>query len=609
MTSILRLNRPCPCGSGKTYRECCAPKKKKKGRRKKRTKAGAGKTSDGKKSLRKLEEFDAQYAEFDAAFASLYNQAAQIEREEHGDNAFGELFRYLEITPGGRQLSPAASLLFTIYFIFRMPFDEAKRERQRERLTANDGKRAARTFAQFDRARFGAWRVSEAGPTGAQVRRIDGQKSGVEQPIAEQPIAKQVVSAVIDGEHSLLEPRRPVVGWLIDIGEEAALSFCVELDRDVSDKLTGAAERQAWGSGANFRQRDYEDDVVALLVRPSCVDTGDNEGRVFLHEIIHSHHGLAPHNLQSDIATWIENEGLDATIDEALDSAWDRSRNWWAYDEPEPSSMWSLTAASATEETLDELIELLRGYRHESVPSSVRWEAPIGDRTLESIISTDELLAMVALEPDASIDHPTVRGALAFPMVVLAIEQSDFRRAGFDLQWSVQQGLSWARQNASAELVELLEDAVAAHRLAIRWVGIVTQTLRYGGARPRIIYDELVCGFRKLLPPSAGQVRLDALDDPGRGSWARIEKAMRAEGMLDGGEPLRLADLPEYDWDLLALDGVGDTSVQNLIIALYRFVAEWPASEGHLPTTKSAAQADEAADELSSGLDDLDELF
>jgi len=118
MTSILRLNRPCPCGSGKTYRECCAPKKKKKGRRKKRTKAGAGKTSDGKKSLRKLEEFDAQYAEFDAAFASLYNQAAQIEREEHGDNAFGELFRYLEITPGGRQLArrPACSLPSTSFF-------------------------------------------------------------------------------------------------------------------------------------------------------------------------------------------------------------------------------------------------------------------------------------------------------------------------------------------------------------------------------------------------------------------------------------------------------------------------------------------------------------
>ena len=99
---------------------------------------------------------------------------------------------------------------------------------------------------------------------------------------------------------------------------------------------------------------------------------------------------------------------------------------------------------------------------------------------------------------------------------------------------------------------------------------------------------------------------LDEFDDPGRGTWARIEKAMREQTAFDGSV-VRLSNLPRPVLGLTALDGIGQGTANNLGDAVRAFVVDWPMSAGHHPATK--LDVADSSEDLQSGLDELDELF
>lgn len=612
MGSILRLNRPCPCGSGQPYGECCAAQKKTRRKRKRAAKNKerrpvstssmlSGPVVDlDEATVEKLERFQGQFNDFYQGFVDAYAQCVAFEEETGGESFINRAMLHLETMPPDPRLEPGLGLLLSSYALFGVPDKPAHRRDRTHFVEQTAGEAAARSLAKMGDASLGVWRVEgpERDPVAARATRIDGQH----------PPTRVDALAVVD--HQLRHLSTGVyLGWWLEFDDYSALFSCVSLDKMQLKKLEKAAKRGAWGSGEAFRLDDYQDDLTALLLAPASIDTGGETGRVFLNEIVHDRWSLDADDLFNQVVDYIYFAGLDTTIEQASDLLW-KHRNYWSYypEELRPA-VWSPSAARAVGDEFERVVDLLRDYRADGVSAYVYNEVPVGPHSLEYLLPLNRMLTLIGLEADGSVDHPTADGALNFPLAVLDLDTSTLRRANFDPAWSIQQARAWAsKQRLPADLLEQLDQAVEAHRIACRWAGIVARNEHRDEAL-QVHYDDLVAGIRQLLPTEAKHTPLAELDDPGRGTWTRIEKRLRAAGELDDAEALTLARLPAHLDELVSLDGVGDGSAEHLRNALAAYVGEWPASAGHLPATRSPAEADAAAGELHSGLDELDALF
>ncbi len=608
MASIFRLNRPCPCGSGKSFDECCAPRGKRKERKRRRRKdpksARRGSPAKPMKldadTRRKLEDFQRRFNAFYDGFIAAHNECIQLEEQHDGPNFIEWALMHLETTPESAEIAMEKRALFTSYALFGVP---GRSDWKRERARAVEKRAGSTAAAALDRmadAAVGAWRIDNPSTDafGWQATRLDGQH----------PPTRTTVVGALDHQLDELGPGT-YAGWKLDIGDFSVLFQCVRLDDLQQHNLSRAADRQAWGSGEGFRLRDYQDDVVSLMLVPFTIDTERTTGRIFLNEIVAEHWSLDPVEMRQEVAEWIYFAGLDMTLDEAADVMWNRQNAWGSWDLPRPK-VWSLTAARATGEEFERVADLLRSYRAETVSFYVYDAVPIGDQSLEYVLPLADMLSIIGLEADGSVDHPTARNALNFPLAVLDLDPGELRRAGFDPAWSIQQARTWAReQRAPEDLRAKLDAAIDAHLIACRWAGIVARTEHSEGRALAVRYDGLIAGIRHMLPTEAMHTPLRELDDPGRGTWTRIEKRLRAAGELAKGDVLTLGRLPKTLNGLLSVEGIGEGSAEHLRDALAAYAIEWPASAGHLPTTRSTAEADEAADELHSGLDELDDLF
>lgn len=608
MVSIVRLKRPCPCGSGKQYGDCCAPRnktrKRKKPKKPKKQEHRPQPFSFGSENMVRLSDF---ITRFSGRFADAYNRASDFLYDRQGEEAFQDLFEYLEVVPSG-QPSIGVSFILRSFAIFRgeRSLGDEMARRLRTHVGAREGERAANTFEQMEGAKFGAWRV-ERSRRQITARRIDG--SG-ESDLHELDLFTDYKWDAVDGDGVF-------VGWFVEEEDIRLLFFAVALPQEALRALEQAADRTPWGQGETFRTADYEEDIVSLLLRPGCHDTERNEGRVFLSPQVEASWYLRRERFEEEVGEALWRFGFRSPLLIQSDAL--REEGWSSYEYCEsceayhpiselPPS-WSVDAAMLASERPEEIIAQLQAMRAEVVP---RWGwsiEPVGPRTLEYVLPTEAMLEMIELGPEAEVDHEKLDRAEQYPLAALDIDADTLRRAGFDLSWSIAQARSWAKKHASEELRSELDQAVRRHRTAMRWVSIVDHHRHVDDpAAGPVAYWQLMEGLRELLPPAALQTPLSELEDTGRGTWKRIEAAMRNYDMLD--EPvLRLAHLPDGMEQIYNLSGVGEVSCDRLTEGLTRFVAQWPESDGHYPVSAGASASGEAAEELSAGLDELDELF
>lgn len=608
MVTIHRHERPCPCGSGQPYGDCCAPQTKHKRRRRKKKDARRSRRGQqaGQKQRRSASDEDLlRHARFAALFntfieriALVVNTNVDIEREQFDDLALNYVLEHLEVTAESRRADRHQSMMITTFAAFRQP----RSDKQHHKLVRRVKKKRAgaqTVFEQMKDARLGLWKVE----------RLDGQLVARLVGAQAEPIQ---VETVADSTWQPIDGQGRFIGWQADLEGYRALFFAERAHPEAADKIERAARRRAWGAD-EFRGRDYEEDVIALALDPGCVDTGRDEGRVFLSSIVEDDWVLPIDRMTENVRDMIVFGGLDGPIDEAIDryddAAWyNRRRRYSYYYDPPALPSWTLQAARATGVRSRQMLELLEAYRDYAVPRRARMAAPIGDKTCEYVLPTAEILSWMGLDEAGDVDHPTARQARSFALSVLDVDAAALQKAGFDLQWSIDQALAWAKNNADDALVDQIEAALADHEIACRWVGVVARASDDSPLGP-VRFDELRGGIAELLPARVDDLMLDELDIAGRGTVTRLQRALRTHGALDDDKALRLGDLPLSDEDLLAIDGVGQTSVDYLHDALLQFVGEWPASAGQVNAAPSAHLADQANAELAKGLDELDELF
>lgn len=622
MTSIFRLDGPCPCGSKDTHGTCCAPGKRRLWRRiteRFGARPAHRETSSRRRKLpvalgapemARLLEF---VEDFSSQFADVINTGSAWLREVFGEHTTAQMLDHLEVVPK-QALTPPVGLLLRSYGVFRAarPYGGAAAEDMVRHVRRRRGEAGAAIFAAMDEAHLGAWEVSRT-RSSLIATRIDG---------TEEPL-RRTLDIFTDYEWSAITTPGFYAGWLVEDDDASMLFFATEYDEEAAARLRRTAARAPWGCREPFRSGHYEEDVLALLARPDCFDTGCDDARSFLSPEIKNVWYLRPSRLAEDVANKIEIFGLrslafvdganafgdhgPADPDRYTCPICDRTHRKNAHKAPG----WSVDVAIIGEDCTDAIVAQLEAMRADALPKSTTWHYTnlAGRHSLEYLLPTDEMLAMIALGPSGRIDHPRLGGADDYLLATLDVDAEAFRKAGFDLNWSIGQARSWARQHAPDELHDELEAAAARHKTALRWACLVDRhrQIDLENTVP-IRYAEFYWGVRKLLPTAALETPLSALREEKRGTWRRIEKAMREQDGFDAPQ-LRLGHLPTCLHSIEGLIGVGPKSVTALVDGLRDFVANWPDSAGYSSIATSAEMQEAAGDALASGLDELDDLF
>jgi hypothetical protein len=560
-------------------------------------------------------------AGFSGRFAAAFNASADFQENIHGEYALGELIEHLEVSPEG-SVDLELAFILRSFGVFRAArnFGADYRDSMQDYVAEHSGKPAAAIFDMMDKAHFGAWKVTKA-DNRLTASRVDGQASPI----------RGKLDVFTDHKWNMINRPGLFVGWLLEADDVCMVFFAAEMDALAIDSLQAAAQRTAWGEADSFRPANYEEDVLALLLRPDCLDTQREDGRIFLSPWIKTEWYLRRDQLEKGVGEGLYEYGLDAPEDEYNFDAFDT--DYFDYDDEYEDEYedeyddyfcescqeyhgrlrtlpsWSLDAAVLAGEYPDQIIVQLKAFRANSLPGMGWMPEPVGPHSLEYALPIEDMLANIGLGPSGKVDHPKLAQAVRHPIAALQIDADDFRRAGFDLSWSIAQAQAWAKENASVDLRDQFGDAVSNHLRALRWVGIVDlHHQRQAHSAAPIGYSQLMEGIRRLLPAEAQQVPVAELEDAGRGTWTRIDGALRDHGRLSASI-LRLEHLPAHLDDIAELDGVGKVSCERLVEGLRSFVVGWPESTGHTAISSDAKLSGEAAKELASGLDELGDLF
>lgn len=547
--------------------------------------------------------FERALADFSRAVDRIFRAAAEFDRNRWGEEAGQRLFDRIEVAPA-RRLRADEHYLLRSYDIFgerESPDARARREAVCSRVEEVD-----EVFATLEEGSFGAFRITFDGGEVPRAHPLNG--------LAEAP-AFQLAYFGNPGFERLLTAGT-YVGWLVEFEAKRALVLAATTDAIYHRRLSDAAERTPWGASDAFRTRDYEHDVLALLLDRDCVDTGRCEGRVFLSSALDDGLYLDRDRLRARVARRVIRRGLPGAFEPADDrrgpappAAGGKNRGDARGDHFSGRvANWSLEAALLADASFTAARDVLELYRRQCIPTAATRRAPLGDRSAEFLLPLDEVVELLGLRPDGGVDHPKVERADRYRLAVFGPDADRFTDVGMGAGWTIAQALGWARAHADPDVREALEIAVHRHRAAIRWAAIVDKNRSDQGERDQLLpitYGDLIDGLERLIP-AALTTPLDTLDEPGRGTLARIEAGVRDQDD-PGDEPVRLGDLPAALDRVEALPGVGSVSAKHLERALLDFVAAWPESMGH----RAASLDDEhsTGDHLSEGLQELEGLF
>ncbi|MFW5966685.1 MAG: hypothetical protein ACOCV2_04155 [Persicimonas sp.] len=550
--------------------------------------------------------FDRALADFSRAVDRIFRAAAEYDRSRLGEAAGERLFEELEVAPD-RRLRAAEHYLLRSYDIFRVG-EACERATDRRRALEAKLDEASRVFETMRAAEFGAFRVTFEDATTPAALRLDGQPD------------QSSLSLAYFGDSAFEEKLTAgtYVGWRVEVGGQRALVLAANATANYHRRLTRAAEREPWGVGDDFRKRDYAHDVLALLVDRQCVDTGRSEGRIFLSSALENDPYLDRDGLRERVARRLIRRGLPGAF-EPQEAVCGGTRMHGTMRDQKVTrrkrerggrirggvANWSLEAAMVAGASFTAARDVLALYRRECLRSPVRRRTHLGDESAEYLLPLDELVSLLGLQPDGGLDHPKVERAERYRLACLDLSDEYFAQAGFDAAWTIAQALGWASQHADPLLRKELDEAVHRHRAAIRWAAIVDKNQKDDRAQLLpISYKDVMEGFQRLAP-TALETPIERLDDPGRGTWSRIEAGAREALDIDDG-PVRLRHLPADIGGVRSLPGVGRVSVDHLEDALLDFAAGWPESAGH----RAVERVDETTDDdFEEGLAELEGMF
>lgn len=601
MSDSVGRNDPCPCGSGRKYKRCCY--------RRDRSEPAAPSAIAGASAedvrreidqaaslLRHIgadadtvaieEGFDG-YSIVDAVYDAIDHW--RVERHAALDGVLG-CYGLLHGDRLGLEVEA-----------FDGPLIEALDERQRalvERLRGATG--------------FGAWRC-EATYDGVRpmpvVRLGDGveTKVGGVECFGDTPAKGDVlVGWLVDAE--MLVP-----GTSVSLKGGERLRFLLNalpLSADMAATLAEADGRAAWGRGGAFRRADYEADVLLQLAAVETV--GLWEVTPVIGDASASLDG--PVLVASQQMYWLEQEVLDLyhelladlVVFRDVEDRWRGKFADWTDSQARPQAQWTFAVAEAADAqdrlgVLDVLLSLRDMLGEDDGGWWWTWRPPLSRGLAHRLLPDEALLEHLGLAADGEVRARDGRRAGALPVRVLEMDHEAMRDAGLDPSWRIDQAQRWAAKNASADLVDELEAAVATLDVQLRWATLVDHL---AGSDVVLGYTTVRQGITRYFGQSLGRRRLDSLVFGGRGTAARLQKALAADS---GDEPAyAVCDLPSTLADLLALDGVGDVTADHLTEALIALVTAWP---GGAPVGADAAAQAEADRELADGLDALGSLF
>lgn len=594
MASIIRLEKPCPCGSGKKYRDCCAPQNY---RRKRRRKNETGDKSSGVRPNKQRQRIFQSFDRFVERFADAINTKNEYLIETYGEATLRQAFQRLEVVPQAQSIDAGHSLLVQSWDLFRLYRIDADYDEIVTYVVSNAGQPAADVFEEMKEARFGAWKIGDSGHISA----IDGQdnNNGIEPLLITDPTWDEITES------------GTVAGWNIELDVGPVLFFGSEMSAEAVEKLKRAARRSAWGVGDEFRRDDYEEDILALVLEPHCVLAEEDCGRIILSPDFPDFCANYLDEYPAKVAASLYYFGFDADLSFVrMRQAWETQGFLSSAPIFAPSNVWAREAASTAELKQDQLHRLCNQHRDQALALFRFPVGVVGPKTTRHILGDDQILAMLHLTPIGEVDHPKAHQWMQYRLGVLDLEPSLLRNAGLDPEWTIEQGLGWAERNVDSVTLRHLRKAATRHRLAMRFVGLVNLNEEHlDPPLGDISYSDLLEGIDQFFPPWAAATPIDDLDDTGRGTWTRITRVFRDIDDHTDEHPVRLQDLPDQLHLVSDYPGIGETTVLRLWEGVFRYVKGWPEVGGHHPVDAAQSTHSEASEVLASGLDELDELF
>ncbi|MFP4598877.1 MAG: hypothetical protein ACLFVJ_11530 [Persicimonas sp.] len=451
----------------------------------------------------------------------------------------------------------------------------------RKRLRRDFDRELLEIYDVFAGAQFGAWRYEPGSESSSpSIAPIGGGSEAK---------PREIVHASTTDSSPLCR-RAAVAGWLVEIEGLAMLLLSCELDERAVEKLERAAEGRPWGGGdplkgnpsssnqasdnAPFRRRDYEADVLALLLEPLCVDVSKLEARgrrlrsrTFLSPIVQGWGwGASATKIAPEVQRRLAEQGL-------------RHRG-----EEMP---WHLAVARAetaadTESLLAQLVDL----RRRTIEDRLQPHHPIGVETTEALLSSAELMETIGLAAGGMVyDHEDY---LELTLRQIGFHCDKLRQSGVDLDAPLNDTLRHTAR-LTQDALDALGDAIQLARTRVRWTGALRSCLHEAspwGQQPSL--HELLAVVSQLFANELLQLPVGRLPEGG-GAFGRIERALRQAGFT--GSRLRVGDLVELSHLLPELHGVGPSTLESAASALANTLADWPSGPRWLPMERTLSQA------------------
>ena len=534
-----------------------------------------------------LTEFERHFDDFILRFDVAYHIGHEALTKYFDVPPKGAVLRELEIRSVRLTYADAYLLLAHRIFGPSLPRDETWPDIRRD--LANDcDEPIANLFHIMHRGRLAAFEITTDGD-GLCATPIDGR--GDTEP--------RSVFAVTDADWEDLATDQTYAGYLVDVGAGEAIILARPLDDGAIESLQRAAARSAWGSDSTFRELDYAEDVLAVLLDTECFDTGESHGRCFLDPIRCDISDYKRHYLAAGLREAIQRQGFPSLHPE---------------DEPFTPRYWHLDRAPVRTQLAaafgDGLKALERDlFRLRPETTNYQWYVfEAHPHQMRYLFPDHELIGSWHLQPDGSIDHTKLHRLHDYPLAATDLTDGWFHQTGAHPEWSIRRTLDWAENRVDDARMAELRRAVDHFRIALRWAALVDLHGAY--QRPwigDISYEDLIFGLTTRLPRRIADRRLHDFDEPSRNVWSRINTALRKAGHLNDDEPLTVRCLPRHysTWSRTA--GIGPATDRDLQHTFLDFARHWPESEGYSPN--DATRADEASSAISDGLDELDDLF
>lgn len=401
-----------------------------------------------------------------------------------------------------------------------------------------------------------------------------------------------VAEAVTD---SLGDPVEPAVGelrvgWWLNVEGRDLLLFTMEMSAEVARPFVEAADGGAWldeDAGA-FVSHYYEADIISFALVPRAMYLG-------LHPFYYLPESIRDH--------------LPRRFARAIPAA----IQYRYYDDRPPWHL--LVARRGADEGFRKYLHVVRDLAYRG--TNFWWRHQLDEADLLRLVTDQEFYLLLGLSPDGTAPLPECTPENTWPLRILALPESFYEDTGLtgdDTVYTASKALGDSGAAEPGRAHELALRARLSEFMArMRWVHLVERLaerpegwdeelrphLAVAGSSFTVGYSDLNAVLRGLLPES-WQERPVAEILEGRKSGRRIAKSLADAGVV------KLSDLPEAEYELKAIKGIGESSVELLVEALREALCEYPPE--FLGVASKEEQADARA-ELAEGLDELASLF